>query len=147
MFFLLEYRLTFDYHFMNTLEHQLSERLGRIHARQRLGIENDHKQRAFGKGLNFFHPENWYSSHTLIRLAIQLVGLYGRGQRNARNLQVKHNTFQLAHLPEAFQQFRILYLCAHRRLSRSNFWRNRPSDHRNATADCNAETTDLWRAW
>lgn len=100
----------FNYHSMDTLEQKLSERLGRIHARQRLGIENDYKQKAFGKGLNFFHPENWYSSHTLIRLAIWLVGLYGRGQRNARNLQVRHNTFRLAHLPEAFQQFRILHL-------------------------------------
>lgn len=95
---------------MDTLEQQLSERLGRIHARQRLGIESDHKQQIFGKGLNFFHPENWYSAQILIRFAIQLVGLYGRGQRNARNLQVRQNTFHLTHLPEAFHHFRILHL-------------------------------------
>ncbi len=95
---------------MDTLEQQLSERLGRIHARQRLGIESDHKQQVFGKGLNFFHPENWYATHTLIRFAIQLVGLYGRGQRNARNLQIRQNQFHLTHLPEAFHQFRILHL-------------------------------------
>ncbi len=95
---------------MDTLEQQLSERLGRIHARQRLGIESDHKQQIFGKGLNFFHPENWYSAQILIRFAIQLVGLYGRGQRNARNLQVRQNTFHLTHLPEVFHHFRILHL-------------------------------------
>lgn len=95
---------------MDTLEQQLSERLGRIHARQRLGIESDHKQQIFGKGLNFFHPENWYSAQILIRFAIQLVGLYGRGQRNTRNLQVRQNTFHLTHLPEVFHHFRILHL-------------------------------------
>jgi hypothetical protein len=34
--------------------------LGRVHARQRLGIETDHEARVFGGGLNFFHIENWY---------------------------------------------------------------------------------------
>jgi hypothetical protein len=33
--------------------------LGPLCARQRLGIEQDHKARIFGCGLNFVHPENW----------------------------------------------------------------------------------------
>ena len=37
----------------------LQHRLGRLHARQRLGIEADHEAQAFGQGLNFFHIENW----------------------------------------------------------------------------------------
>lgn len=95
---------------MDTIEQQLEARLGRVHARQRLGIEADHGHRVFGRGLNFFHPENWYSVHALIRLVIQLVGMYERGQRNARNLQVKENLIHLPHLPAAFHDFKILHL-------------------------------------
>ena len=36
----------------------LEKRLGRLHARQRLGIERDHEAQIFGQGLNFFHIEN-----------------------------------------------------------------------------------------
>jgi hypothetical protein len=35
---------------------RLEERLGRVHARQRLGIERDHEAQIFGQGINFFHP-------------------------------------------------------------------------------------------
>ena len=85
---------------MDTIEQKLEARLGRIHTRQRLGIEAAHGHRVLGQGLNFFHPENWYSTHALIRFAIQLVGMYERGQRNARNLQVKKNSIHLPHLPD-----------------------------------------------
>ena len=40
---------------------RLEQRLGTVHARQRLGIEADHEAQCFGQGLNFFHIENWYS--------------------------------------------------------------------------------------
>ena len=33
----------------------LEQRLGRLHARQRLGIERELEAKAFGHGLNFFH--------------------------------------------------------------------------------------------
>ena len=95
---------------MDNIEQKLTARLGRVHARQRLGIEADHGHRIFGQGLNFFHPENWYSAHALIRFAIQMVGMYERGQRNARNLLVKKNLIHLPHLPKAFHNFKILHL-------------------------------------
>ncbi len=95
---------------MDTIKQQLEARLGRVHARQRLGIEADHGHRVFGQGLNFFHPENWYSGHALIRFAIQLVGMYARGQCNARNLQIKKNLIHLPHLPQVFHDFKILHL-------------------------------------
>ena len=60
---------------------RLEERLGRVHARQRLGIEGDHEAQVFGQGINFFHPENWYSVHAGIRTLLKLTGLYWRGQR------------------------------------------------------------------
>jgi hypothetical protein len=46
---------------------KLAERLGRVHARQRLGIEGEREGRVFGRGINFFHPENWYLSASVIR--------------------------------------------------------------------------------
>ena len=95
---------------MDNIEQKLEARLGRVHARQRLGIEAERGHHVFGQGLNFFHPENWYSAHALIRFAIQLVGMYERGQCNARNLQVKKNLIHLPHLPKAFNDFKILHL-------------------------------------
>ena len=49
---------------------KLEQRLGRLHARQRLGIETDHEAQIFGQGLTFFHLENWYSAHSIIRGAL-----------------------------------------------------------------------------
>ena len=43
---------------------KLEQRLGPVHAKQRLGIETDHEAQAFGQGLTFFHIENWYSVHS-----------------------------------------------------------------------------------
>lgn len=92
------------------IEQYLEQRLGRTHARQRLGIESEVGQRIFGKGFNFFHPENWYSSHTLIKTTIRLSGMYGRGKRNACKIQVRDNTVNIPHLPEAFDGFTLLHL-------------------------------------
>jgi predicted MPP superfamily phosphohydrolase len=89
---------------------KLEQRLGRLHARQRLGIENDHEAQIFGQGLNFFHIENWYSSHALIRAGLMLMGLYWRGQRNAENIQVKHNDVGSVTLPLAFDGFTLLQI-------------------------------------
>ncbi len=89
---------------------QLEDRLGPIHARQRLGIEEDHELRVFGGGLNFFHPENWYSVSALIHNALWLAGLYRRGQRNAADLVLRRNDVTLARLPAAFDGFTLLHL-------------------------------------
>ena len=89
---------------------KLERRLGCLHARQRLGIENDHEAQIFGQGLNFFHIENWYSSHALIRAGLVLMGLYWRGHRNAQNVQVRHNTISFANLPAAFDGFTLLQI-------------------------------------
>ena len=70
---------------------RLEKRLGRVHARQRLGIESDHEAQIFGQGLNFFHPENWYSLHKSIRTVLKLTGLYGRGQKNTELIEVRDN--------------------------------------------------------
>jgi hypothetical protein len=89
---------------------RLERRLGAVHARQRLGIEADHEAQCFGQGLNFFHIENWYSVHAVIRTTLRLGGMYGRGRRNAASVQLRHNTIRCASLPEAFDGFTILQL-------------------------------------
>jgi len=89
---------------------QLEQRLGAVHARQRLGIESDGEQRVFGGGLNFFHPENWYSAHALIAYALKLSGLYWLGRRNTLDIQVRRNEVAIDGLPRAFDGFRLLHL-------------------------------------
>jgi predicted MPP superfamily phosphohydrolase len=89
---------------------KLERRLGRLHARQRLGIETDHEAQIFGQGLNFFHIENWYSIHAVIRATLMLTGLYWRGRRNAERVQVRHNTVHAAKLPAAFDGFTLLQI-------------------------------------
>lgn len=89
---------------------RLEKRLGRLHARQRLGIEADHEAQIFGQGLNFFHIENWYSVHSLIRGVFKLSGLYWRGLKNAADVQVKETDLVFALLPRAFEGFTLLHI-------------------------------------
>lgn len=89
---------------------RLEQRVGRLHLNQRLGIETDYEARIFGQGRNFFHIENWYSVHGLMRGALRLLGVHGRGRRNARAIQVRRNDIVLPHLPAEFDGFRILHI-------------------------------------
>ncbi|UTD26807.1 metallophosphoesterase [Bradyrhizobium sp. WD16] len=88
----------------------LEQRLGRLHARQRLGIETDHEAQIFGQGLNFFHIENWYSVHSVIRNVLRLTGLYWRGRKNAERLVLRHNHVTRANLPASFDGFTLLQI-------------------------------------
>ncbi|MDH5648014.1 MAG: metallophosphoesterase family protein [Gammaproteobacteria bacterium] len=88
----------------------LQKRLGRLHASQRLGIESDAEPQVFGKGLNFFHPENWYSTHALIRYCIKLSGLWSRGKRNTLKHQIHHHDIHLPNLPKTFEGYTLLHL-------------------------------------
>jgi predicted MPP superfamily phosphohydrolase len=99
-----------DAHMELDLMQRLQERLGPVYARQRLGIEEESVPRVFGRGFNFFHPENWYSSHALIRYALKLSGLYWRGRRNILDFRVSHNELSLAQLPVVFDGLRLLHL-------------------------------------
>jgi len=92
------------------LRQQLQARVGKVHLRQRLGIERDYERRIFGQGRNFFHIENWYALRGFIRNSLRLVLLYGRARRNARCIQIRHNRIALSGLPRAFDNFTILQL-------------------------------------
>jgi hypothetical protein len=89
---------------------KLEQRLGRLHARQRLGIETDHEARVFGHGINVFHIENWYSVHAVIRIALKLSGLYWRGRRNAERILLRQNDIKSKDLPPLFDGFTILHI-------------------------------------
>jgi len=89
---------------------ELERRLGRLHAKQRIGIEDDREARVFGQGLNFFHPENWGRSPAIIRTALKLTGLYWRAQKNAENVQIRHNDILLPQLPSSFDGLTLLHI-------------------------------------
>src|SRR5215210_3790173 len=75
----------------------LEPRLGPLHVRQRLGLERDYEARVFRRGTHLFHIENWYSIHGLIRGSLRLVGLHGRGRRNALAIELRRNEISLPH--------------------------------------------------
>ena len=88
----------------------LEKRLGRLHAKLRLGLETDHEAQVFGQGINYFHIENLKPSHFVIRTCLKLAGLYGRGLRNAAQIEVRHNYVRSAQIPKAFDGYTILHL-------------------------------------
>lgn len=89
---------------------KLAQRLGVKHARQRIAIEEAHVAQIFGQGRNFFHIENWYSVHSVIRNTLRLFLMHGKGKRNARNIQVRHNSVKLPQLHSDLDGFTLLHL-------------------------------------
>ena len=80
-----------DFLSSDEIGHALESRLGRVHARQRLGIEKDHEAQAFGQGLTFFHIENIPVSHVIIEVILRLSGTYWRGRANAARVTLRTN--------------------------------------------------------
>lgn len=89
---------------------QLERRLGRLHARQRLGIEDDHEARAGGRGTGSLRPRRWYLSPPIIRGALSLTGLYWRARKNAERIRIRHHDLLSPALPAAFDGFTILQI-------------------------------------
>lgn len=92
------------------LEYRLSQRLGAVHACQRLSIEREAEARALNRSRPFFRIQNPTSAPGFIRFCLRLAGLHGRGQENSRRLDKAHNHFYLPGLPASFEGFRILHL-------------------------------------
>ena len=88
----------------------LEERIGRAHLRQRLGLEGEHEAHVFRRGTHFFHLENWYSIHTVIRAGLTLAGLHGRGRRNALRIELREHEVPLTRLPSLFDGYALLHL-------------------------------------
>ena len=88
----------------------LAARIGRLHVRQRLGLEHDLEAHVLRRGKHFFHVENWHSMPGLVRGSLRAVGLLGRARRNARRIVLRRHTVALPHLPPAFDGFTLLQL-------------------------------------
>jgi uncharacterized protein len=60
-----------------------------------------------------YHPSRLFRDNVAalgLRTALRLVGLYGRGRRNALNPIARELSFEFSNLPPAFDGFRILHL-------------------------------------
>lgn len=88
----------------------LSGRLGRVYARQRLGLEAEQEAKALGHGRRSSGTDGTHLRRTAIRLVLSAAGLYARGQRNAAAIEVRHNRVRSPRLPRAFDGFTILHL-------------------------------------
>jgi uncharacterized protein len=89
---------------------RLEQRFGRLHSRQRLGIEDDHEARAGGRGTGSLRPRRWYLSPQIIRGTLKLTGLYWRARKNAERIQIRHHNIAWPGLPAAFDGFTILQI-------------------------------------
>jgi uncharacterized protein len=92
------------------IDHELESRLGRVYARQRLGMEKAHEAQAFGQGLTFFHVENMPITHAIIRTILYVSGMYWRGRANAGRVRLRNNEVFSKRLPYQFDGFTILHL-------------------------------------
>jgi len=88
----------------------LERRLGRLHAKLRLGIEAEHEAQVFGQGIKYFHIENLTSSRFVIATLLKLAGLYRRGRRNATQIQVRRNYIRSPTIPKDFDGYAVLHL-------------------------------------
>jgi predicted MPP superfamily phosphohydrolase len=102
-----------DWQVIRDIDERLEKRLGRLHARLRLGIEADHEAQVFGQGINYFHIENLPPSHIAIRSCLKLTGLYGRGRKNAAQIELRRHDVISSRIPKAFDGFTILQLSDH----------------------------------
>ncbi|HEY3846632.1 MAG TPA: metallophosphoesterase [Acetobacteraceae bacterium] len=88
----------------------LAARIGRMHVRQRLGLERDLEALVFHGGRSFRHADTWCSMRGLVRGGLRSVGLLERARRNARRIVLRRNEVALPHLPPAFDGFSLLHL-------------------------------------
>jgi len=95
---------------LDQVKQVLEQRLGPIHARQRLGIERDHEAQAFGQGLNFFHIENLPWSRAIIESILRLSGTFWLGRANAAKVELRRHDVISAKIPAAFDGYEILHL-------------------------------------
>ncbi len=89
---------------------RLEQRVGPVHARQRLGIEDDHEARKFRRERSFLHPKNSILTPPVVRAALKLTGLYWRARKNAENIQVRRHDIVMPGLPLGFDGFTILQI-------------------------------------
>lgn len=88
---------------------QLEDRLGPLHVRQRLGMEQD-QERIFGRGAKPFDLEDVGFARSLLRTALKITGLHWLGNRNTERIQVRQHHAAFRKLPASFEGFTILHI-------------------------------------
>jgi uncharacterized protein len=87
----------------------LEPRLGPGYVRQRLGLERDFEATGSRRRIHLLNSDNRHLQG-VIRSSLRLVGLHGRGRRNALAIQVRSQEISLSHLPQALDGFTLLQL-------------------------------------
>lgn len=85
---------------------RIERRVGRLHAKQRLGVEQDHEKN-FDRGISL---DNSRRLRALIRGILKVACLYERGARNTERIEVRHNQASFRNLPRAFDRFTLLHI-------------------------------------
>lgn len=88
----------------------LIERIGESYFRQRFNIQVEHASKIFSQGRTLFHIENVEWLMVFIYYALRFTGLYNRGVRNAKAIQVVENEVFLPGLPAEFDGYTLLHL-------------------------------------
>jgi uncharacterized protein len=88
----------------------LIPRIGRLHLRQRLGMERDHEARRLRRTLEVPGQDMSETIQRAIRVGLRVTGLHELGRRNARRIAVRQHVVALPHLPRAFDGFTLLQL-------------------------------------
>ncbi|MDH3647467.1 MAG: metallophosphoesterase [Gammaproteobacteria bacterium] len=91
-------------------EDRLARRIGRVHLRQRVGIEDVYEAKVFGQSRSFLAVENLDALDDVIRAFLKVSFLLRRGQDNARKIVIREHTFALSHLPRVFDGYRVLHI-------------------------------------
>jgi predicted MPP superfamily phosphohydrolase len=79
-------------------------------AMKRKSIEVGHFEAWLTHGKGTFHFENLSWLRRLLNRLSRLAGLYGRGNRNILDIQVRNEAFAFENLPPAFDGFKILHM-------------------------------------
>jgi len=91
--------------------YDLARRLGEAYMGQRLRIQVDHAADIFFReGRGAVHVENMDFLYPILRVLLQIVRLYERGQANARAPRVVVNPVPIPSLAPAYHGLRILHL-------------------------------------
>ena len=89
---------------------QMIDRVGEGHVRQRVTLQVEHAERAFGGGKQLFHIENAEKMMVMLYYGLKLTGLFKKGNKNFKDIQIVANEVLIRDLPASFDGYRVLHL-------------------------------------
>ncbi len=88
----------------------VDQRLGRVHLRQRVGIEREHEARVAARRPGLFRMRRVPVMRALAHATLWMSGLHGRAERNAARVVLRRNEVPSPRLPARFDGFTLLHL-------------------------------------